>query len=441
MVNLSEASTRVKRYLRKRFGAVVESVVTNVTDPRGRRGRRHTFASMITVILAGLVAGCKTLREVERLAHELGKGMSDTALALLLPRIDPDGFPPALVQQVRRMQRRKQLVPVGLPISVATVDGKSLGAVFHDVNGRGHPCGSKEGERKFHVMVLRATLSCAAGKPIIGQLEIPGKKGEPTMFPVFARQLVEQHGDLVELLDVDAGMLSRSNFRFVDQELERYFVGGLKGNQPNLSEEAQRILEPMAAEQKPEAVTAWEPHKGKEIRRKLYRTTEMNGYLDWQNLRQCWLVVQETRTPVHKIDRRLRRKMRDEDIEWTTEIEHRYFVTNVPLRRLSALQILLVVRNHWAVENDCFNSLDVQWQEDRPALCATGNAMVVLAWLRVLAYNMVQYLRKRHVRKRYVRKSGSVPMPFVDIFAAIKRALPGVVAPGIPPGGPVPTPT
>ena len=38
-------------------------------------------------------------------------------------------------------------------------------------------------------------------------------------------------------------------------------------------------------------------------------------------------------------------------------VEDRLFVTNLPVGRLDPDQCLTVVRRHWRIENDCYNTL------------------------------------------------------------------------------------
>jgi len=101
--------------------------------------------------------------------------------------------------------------------------------------------------------------------------------------------------------------------------------------------------------------------------------------------------------------------------------------------RLTADQILLVVRNHWAVENDCFWSLDCEWGEDRPAWCARGTAVIALAWLRILAYNIVQGLRKRHLLRHHPLRGGTSPWPWRSLFRLVARVLPDLCIEESPP--------
>jgi hypothetical protein len=277
----------------------------------------------------------------------------------------------------------------------------------------------------WQVRVLRAVLSSAAGKPALGQLTIPGREGEATHFIEFADWLYETYGrfGIFDVLDVDAGFLSRANFQHVDQQLQCGIIAGLKGNQRDLHGEAVRVLRPLVESGRPEAVTAWEPHQGKLIRRSLYRTAELDGYLGWDHLRQVWLVVQETAEPPKNSGTRRLRGLLQPPEDWSISTEFRYFATNLPWGRLSAAQILLVVRNHWVVENDCFHALDVRWGEDRPAWCSRGNAVLVLGMLRLIAYNLVQPLRKSHLRRGCPRLGTSCPREWRDIFRLINEVL------------------
>jgi len=427
-------TSRVKRFARKRFQATYKQLIKCVGDPRGRRGRTLGLWCFLRTLWFGMVAGDPTLRAVERRSEGLGlvdlrgrpvKRLSDTSLGDVLAVLNPLDFLTPLVQQVRSMLRRKELRPKGLPCGVVVVDGKNLATLDHDANGYGlRQTNSHTGFPFWCVRVLRAVLSSAKGKPCIGQVPIPGRAGEITCLPDFVRWLHETFGrfGLFEIIDLDAGFLSRAVFRFIDG-LGYGAVIGLKNNQPDLLEEAQRVLLPLSKSAAPEAVTPWEPYKGKMIRRKLFRTFEMDGFLGWHHLRQVWLVVQET-AQRPKLGERRPYGRRTPPAEWTVSQEHRYFVTNVLKRRLTPQQILRVVRAHWSVENDCFHSLDVQWGEDRYAWCGRGNAILVLGLLRMLAYNLVQGLRKRRLCRVQPRLGTTTPWAWREVFRWFDEVLP-----------------
>jgi len=53
-------------------------------------------------------------------------------------------------------------------------------------------------------------------------------------------------------------------------------------------------------------------------------------------------------------------------------------------------QLLLLVRRHWAIENDCNWSFDMMMGEDDGTWCTQGKAVLVLGVLRMIAYNLLQ---------------------------------------------------
>jgi hypothetical protein len=348
--------------------------------------------------------------------------ISDTTLDMAARTLDPDYLSGKLVQQVREAQRSKSLRPVGLPVGVAVIDGKNLATLDHDANGTGHErtsenkkwhqAGEAKTEKAYYLMpALRATLTSAEAKLCIYQLALPPGTGESRACPAMVDALHDAYGrsDLFEVLDLDAGLTSLANADHID-ELGYGYVFGLKGNQTELYAEAQALLAPRAVQTAPEAETPWERRNATHIRRRLWRTDEMRGFENsvgrWGHLRQTWLVRQETKKPNGKI-----------------EVEDRYFISSLLRNRLRPAQILTLVRNHWGVENDTFNSLDMQWREDHAPWSSKGNAIWGLGLLRLLAYNVVQMLRRRRLRRKDHRGRWRNPMSWRQIFKIIERAI------------------
>jgi len=105
------------------------------------------------------------------------------------------------------------------------------------------------------------------------------------------------------------------------------------------------------------------------------------------------------------------------------ETEDRYFVSSLLWNYLKPAQILLLVRGHWGIENDAYNSLDQQWLEDSGPWCTQGNAVWALGLLRLMAYNLVQYLRKRRLRRKDKTGAWMSPMCWRTVFDLIRQAL------------------
>jgi hypothetical protein len=399
--------------------------------PDGRQEGKveHERKHILNGLLLGLVANKRTLRDVEEMTRDLRLSfrslvpapISDTTLDTESRRLDPEYLTGKLVRQVREDFRAKMLGPAGLPCGVATVDGKNLATLGHDADGAGHARsrdnekwhrpGSAKGEGYFLVPVLRAVLTSAEARPIIGQQALPPGTGEATAFCEMVDGLHRAYGrsGMFEVIDSDAGLTSLANADHVNR-LGYTYLFGLKGNQPELHEEARRLLEPLADNEAPEVESPWERREGNLIRRRLWRTVEMAGIENsvgkWTHLRQTWLVRQETKRPGGEVAR-----------------EDRYFITSALWNYFKPAQILALVRGHWGIENDCFNSLDVQWREDSGIWCTKGDAVLGLSLLRAMAYNLVQMLRRRRLRRKAEDGTDMEPPSWRSLFRAIMLTL------------------
>ncbi len=238
--------------------------------------------------------------------------------------------------------RRKALKPVGLPIGIVAVDGKSVWTGDEKVNDFCQRSHKESGMPYWNFRVLRAVLVSAAAPVCLDQAPIPAETNDMGAFPDFFLSLRREYSrsQLFEVVTMDAGFCSEQNARLVDEAGYGY-VMGLKGNQPELLAEAQRILMPLADETPPHASSSWEREDGRAVQRRFWRTREMAAWLDWSHLRQVWLV------------RKVARGQKGEE----TVVEDRLFVTNLPVGRLDPDQCLTVVRRHWRIENDCYNTL------------------------------------------------------------------------------------
>jgi predicted transposase YbfD/YdcC len=364
-----------------------------VHDPRARRGRRWSKQALLGTLLLGFIAVERTLRDVESLTQRLGalgralgihKRLPDSTLALFLSRLtDEQGLRRCLVNQVRAAERRKALGPVRLPINMVVVDNKTVWCSRKKVDPQSQKA-SHDGFTTYNLRYVNAVLASAASQPCIDRRVIPAKTNECGVFPEFFKQLVKTYGrgSFLELISNDAGITSADNARLVNDAGVGYLMA-VKGDQPTLFEEAQRLLGTGAKKQAGyvcEAKTPWERYKGKRIRRELFRC-RFEGWPNWESARQLWRVKQTTETP---------------DGERT--VENRYFVTNLTWGRLKPLDILAVVRAHWAIEDGLHWTLDVVLREDKQVWCKQGKAVRMLSWVRAMAYNALRLLRDRHLR-------------------------------------------
>ncbi len=383
----------------------------SLSDPRKRRGRRWKFGELMNALFLGFVSGCPTLRATEGMTEDMGpwgrkyvsRRVPDTTLWDLMQELSAEELRTQHIVQVKTAWRGKELRPVGFPCGVASIDGKGLGALEHDAEGAAQKTHHGDGTEYWLARSLRAVLVSAQGRPCLDQMAIGPKTNEMGDFVGFVDRLLESYGDnndLFEIISTDAGMTSKENADYVHSRNKAYLMA-LKKPQQEIYREANRVLAPR---RKADAETPWERYRGKWVQRRLFRTNEMAGYHDWTHLRQVWRIQQITQDDKGKVER-----------------ENRYFLTNLPWGRFSDEQCLLVVRSHWRIENDCFETLDLQWSEDSVPWCSKGKAIEVLSWLRLMAYNLLQQARRKHLRRRLPDGSHESPPAWQRLFDWVRQ--------------------
>lgn len=404
MNSLQQPEDRVQAYLRPRLGRLLKIFASTEVEPRKSQGRRHDLPPMLLALVAGALAGSPSMRAVEELSARLGlgkhkKGFSDTGLTRLLAKLGHETGTAALVAQVKDMHRRGQLEPVELPTDWVAIDGK-YDTLKHHAGGMGARR-EQDGRIWWQVGVLRAVLITAAGRPALGQAPLADKEGEITALPEFIDWLLAHYGKLTTNFTLDAGLWSKALFESMSA---RGFglLCGLKDNKPELHREAERLFRVLRDHKKapPDAELPWRPCARGQTRRRIWRLTELKGYNGWDHLQQVLLVEQTTvprggGSPI---------------------VELRYFATNIAKAAMSPKQLLALVRLHWAIENDCNWTFDVVLGEDNGRWCTQEKSFYVLGVLRMIAYNMLQWLRKKHVVVHH-KYNADTPRPWRSLFA------------------------
>jgi hypothetical protein len=423
--------SRVQKFLLRRCRKG-RGVFQGLSDWRQRAKVKHQLPAVAHALLLALMANRRTLRDAEDLTGALRgpwralvpKRISDTTLDDVLRRLSHEELQQSLVALNRELKRSKLLSrSPELPVNLVLVDGKNLATLSHAAAGTAQPRGTDnekwqhkgakaDGAAYWLAPALRATLANTEARPCLLQMPLPPHSNETATFKSFLAEVLRNYGrnDVLDVISCDAGLTSLSNADAIHNANLRY-VMGLKENQTELFEEASRLFLSKTVAQPPEAETCWERRGSAMIRRLLWRSSAFKGFENsvgkWGHLEQVWLVRQQTRTA-----------------QGETTFEDRYFLSSVPEDELEARQILLVVRRHWVIENDVFNSLDLQWREDSGPWCTQGGAVWVLAVLRLMAYNLVQCLRRRTCREKRGRRWLD-PMPWRRLFEHIYDALRG----------------
>jgi len=421
MENLKEIDARVDRIVCSRVKRLVSLADRYVKDPRAARGLQHKHAHIVVALTTGVLTGRGSLRAVEKLSQrlELGRrrgGISDGSLSHTLGLYDEHTFDALLVQTVRDAKRRREMSCPGFKDHWVAIDGK-YSTLNHDCGGLAQRFERDDKSGVYwRVGVLRAVLISSPNRQALGQRVMPRATvakagatkakftGEITNLPPFINWLREQYGDLVTNFSLDAGLWSKALFLAMDQK-GYGLICGLKKNKPDLFQEAERAIRNERRKNGPSVDTGWVTCSRGEIRRKLWRTTALNGYDGWKNLRQVILIEQTTRAR-----------------DGSEKVELRYFVTNATTGKLGPTRLARLIRQHWGIENDCNWSFDLELGEDAGRWCTQNKAILALAVIRMIAYNMLQHLRKSHVQVRHKHASPS-PRSWVQTFELVRDAL------------------
>ena len=363
-----------------------EAQLGEVEDPRDARGKQWQLAALLRAVVVGVAVGCKSLAQTEALTAEMSpaarsrlgirRRIPDTTMRDALVEVDPKKLRYSLHAQTKAAHRRKALEPNGLPFGVVAMDGKSSTATAWDKKYAQKQTHSEELGASGLVRTVTCCLVSSAARACIDAIPIPTSTNEMGHFSKAFQSLVKVYrkSRLFKMVSYDAGACSEENAREVVEENMQYFLG-LKGSQPTLLNEAKALLGGLGPQAEAETVDV--ESNARTVTRRLYRTSEMTGYLDWTHLKTVVRVESET-------------------VENGKVIEHedRYFISSLASEVLSAAQWLLLVRRHWAVENNCHHTWDTVFEEDdRPWIEKSPQGMVVVMLLRRIAYNMLALFR------------------------------------------------
>ncbi len=333
-----------------------------------------------------MVAGSRSLREVEQLTDELTppiraklgipRRVPDTTLRDALAALEPDDVRPALHAATRAAQRRKALEPDGLPFGVVSLDGKATSVPAADDFFAQRQTATAKARLLGLVRTVTATLTSSTARPVIDVVPIPASTNEMGMFQRCLSALMGTYGrsDLFRLVTYDAGACSRENARAV-RDLGLHYLFAVKSTQPSLHTEAVRWMGGLEPDQA--AATSTDLDHSRSVVRRIYLGEALAAPEGWEHLRTVLRVEVET------LDSNGVRVAND----------NRYFVSSLPRSRLTDAEWLLVVRRHWGVET-AHQLLDGAFAEDHhPWIEQNPRATVVVMVLRRIAYTLLALWR------------------------------------------------
>lgn len=348
----------------------------------------------LEVLLAGILSGCRTLREIETFSEMYDERIPDTSLHDIMQCLEPEGLRAELAKGVKQACGAHELDTKEFPVRITAVDGKGLYTTKHPVGDFSeHITSDQKGQ--YRHMVTRAMIVSTDTKLLLGQREIPSGSHECKEFLPFMDDLRGLYGrtDLLDVISTDAGYASKKNADGLVQRGLNYIVA-LKGNQGKLHADAVRLLDTA-----PPTLETQEKYNGCMVTRTLTRIA-VDGLRKWKHAREIWKVTSVT---YRKSDKKL-------------STESRYFITSLEASVLSDKHVLAAIRMHWGIENNGHWSLDVAWGEDTAPL--SSRSMVLVSYLRMIAFNIIARLKTRKLKAQSHRAIG-----YKDLFRYFDRAL------------------
>lgn len=363
--------------------------------------------------MVGIVAGCKSLKEVEALTNEMSPAMRrllgiprripDTTLRTVLLATEPEQLRQSLYAQVRAAHRRKALCAVGLPFGQVAIDGKATAIGAWDERYSQRQSHSSGNGASGIARTLTAALVSGRATVCLDAAPIPPRTNEMGHFQAALDQLMEAYGslDLFRLVSTDAGMCSLANAQAV-RNYGLHYLFALK-DQPTLLQEAMRLLKQRGSA---DAETV-DVVGNTTVTRQLFATDGMAAYLSWDHLNTVM---------------RVQSVKRHNETNEVLATEQRYFISSLPLEALTRQQWLQVVRNHWYVENGCHQIWDKIFREDQRPWIHSGEGScqgtVVVMLLRRLGFNLLALFRSVTQRSEEKRQT-----PWKDLMRWVYNTL------------------
>jgi predicted transposase YbfD/YdcC len=391
-----------------------EALAARLIDPRRRRGIRHSLASLVSVLVAGVACGysgplaiaqaaqgwdqqllaahgtrrnpvtglheppsASTLGRLPRLldADELEAGLSAWAAAAALgsqlaARIAARR---ASRKDSKQQGRRRRKRPAAEALRAERGDGWVRAAPGHPwldpavtsdphhvparqavaVDGKERKLAKAAGKAKVHLL---GAITHMTGL-VIGQDKVAksGKANEVTHF----RPLLEPLPLEGVLVTADAMQTTRDNARFLREVKHAHFLWPVLGNQPGLY----AALDALDWENTPVAAATIDTARGR-IETRTIRVLQVPAGLDFPGASQAILI--ERYVTIKKNGTWVMRNC-----------EAVLYITSLDADDTTAEDLLAHVRGHWTVEHLHWLR-DVIWKEDK-SLIRTGNAPQVMS--------------------------------------------------------------
>jgi predicted transposase YbfD/YdcC len=204
---------------------------------------------------------------------------------------------------------------------------------------------------------------------------------------------------LLETLDLknkditaDALLTQRKIAKYLVKDRHAHYHFTVKGNQRGVLEDVALYFQ---NRKQPDFVQHSPPDHGRIETRKIWTTTELNGYLNFPHVGQAFLIER------HSLEKK----------SGLSSCEIAYGITSRPPHQANPQRLLQVNRGHWTIENSCHYILDWNYDEDRSRI-RTGYGPENITRLRRFAIGIIKSKGVRSVAQKMRELTRNVRLVF-----------------------------
>jgi predicted transposase YbfD/YdcC len=190
----------------------------------------------------------------------------------------------------------------------------------------------------------------------------------------------------------DALLTQRKIAEYLVTERHAHYHFTVKGNQKSLLED---IAFWFQDRQEPDFIQCTPPDHGRIEIRKIWTTSELNGYLNFPHVGQAFAIERQF------IDKKSG-KISGETV---------YGITSRKAADAGPERLLNINRGHWAIENSCHYIIDWNYDEDRSRI-STGYGPENITRLRRFAIGVIKSKKVRSVAQKMRELTRNVRLVF-----------------------------
>jgi predicted transposase YbfD/YdcC len=190
----------------------------------------------------------------------------------------------------------------------------------------------------------------------------------------------------------DALLTQRKFAEYLVKERHAHYHFTVKGNQRGVLQDLALLFQ---NRQQPDFVQSTPPDHGRIEIRKIWTTTELNGYLDFPHVGQAFLIER------HATEKK----------SGIRSCEIAYGITSRTAEQADPQRVLNVNRGHWTIENSCHYIIDWNYDEDRSRI-RTGYGPENITRLRRFAIGIIKSKNQRSVAQKMRELTRNVRLVF-----------------------------